>query len=424
MNLYAITSDAVVNELTDKIRFIYGSNIEHIASKKSLVMNYSDSLVFIEKMEGQDHKRLAKKVSKDGGRCVIINEEMEGFLCIKYPFELKEILSIGIEDKIKSPSNYVGRSKITQNLVTLLSLVSNSDSTALITGESGVGKEVASTAIHNMSTRKKMPFIAINCGAIPESLFESELFGYEKGSFTGAFGKKIGKIEEANGGTLFLDEVGELPMMMQTKLLRVLQERKVQRIGSINEVAVNIRIIAATNADLEDRVKRGEFREDLYYRLNVIPVHISPLRERTEDIMPLVEHFSENKVVGGLNISEDAKNELEQYSWPGNVREVGNIVERLHVFFQHKLINRKQILQVLSNKPIMPLYEEDGGDEISVSLSVKRTKINLKESVTEFEKRLIKKALDESNGVVKLASIRLGVKRTTMLEKMKRMNIE
>ena len=424
MNLYAITSDAVVNELTDKIRFIYGSNIEHIASKKSLVMNYSDSLVFIEKMEGQDHKRLAKKVSKDGGRCVIINEEMEGFLCIKYPFELKEILSIGIEDKIKSPSNYVGRSKITQNLVTLLSLVSNSDSTALITGESGVGKEVASTAIHNMSTRKKMPFIAINCGAIPESLFESELFGYEKGSFTGAFGKKIGKIEEANGGTLFLDEVGELPMMMQTKLLRVLQERKVQRIGSINEVAVNIRIIAATNADLEDRVKRGEFREDLYYRLNVIPVHISPLRERTEDIMPLVDHFSENKVVGGLNISEDAKNELEQYSWPGNVREVGNIVERLHVFFQHKLINRKQILQVLSNKPIMPLYEEDGGDEISVSLSVKRTKINLKESVTEFEKRLIKKALDESNGVVKLASIRLGVKRTTMLEKMKRMNIE
>jgi transcriptional regulator with PAS, ATPase and Fis domain len=275
-----------------------------------------------------------------------------------------------------------------------------------------------------MSTRKKMPFIAINCGAIPEALFESELFGYEKGSFTGAFGKKLGKIEEANGGTLFLDEVGELPMMMQTKLLRVLQERKVQRIGSTKEVAVDIRIIAATNADLESKVRKGEFREDLYYRLNVIPVHISPLRERTEDIIPLIEHFSENKITGGLNISEEAKQELEKYGWPGNVREVGNIVERLHVFFQHTLIERKQVMQVLSNKPITPLHEDEMEEDVSVSLSVRRTKVNLKESVTEFEKRLIEKALNEANGVVKIASVSLGVKRTTMLEKMKRMGIE
>ena len=199
----------------------------------------------------------------------------------------------------------------------------------MVTGESGTGKELVAKAIHYQGERKDKLFVPINCGAIPENLLESELFGHEKGSFTGAISQKQGLIETANGGTLFLDEIGELPAMMQVKLLRVLQERELRRVGGTQNIPIDVRLIAATNKDLEHEVAEGRFREDLFYRLNVIPVHIPPLRDRREDIPALIEHFIEKAEVGKeISVSDGAMRRLLDYSWPGNVRELENIVER------------------------------------------------------------------------------------------------
>lgn len=424
MNIYSIVSDKISNELNEKIEFIYSQEVTRLEGKKLSSYKIKESLVFVSETENNDMEYISKVIKKNGGVCVSVGVDVDNCLSIKYPFIYDELISLGINKAKKNTYKYIGGSEKTKSLINVLNMVGNTNSTALIMGESGVGKEVASHTIHNISTRKKMPFVAINCGAIPENLFESELFGYEKGAFTGAFGTKEGRIEQAEGGTLFLDEIGEMPMLMQTKLLRVLQERKVQRVGGKKEIDVDIRLITATNADLKAKVQNGEFREDLYYRLNIIPINIEPLRNRRADIWPLVEYFSKGKMSGGLNIDNEAKKALVDYRWPGNVREVGNIVERLFVFFQHKKIGKNEVMQVLSDTPTISVEDDHLSEELSVSLSVTKTALNLKESVAEYERSLIEKALSHANGVVKEASVQLGVKRTTMLEKMKRMGIQ
>jgi transcriptional regulator with PAS, ATPase and Fis domain len=206
---------------------------------------------------------------------------------------------------------------------------SNSDSTVLINGESGTGKELVAKAIHNLSNRESKKFIAINCGAIPANLLESELFGHERGSFTGATTKKIGKFQIANGGTIFLDEIGDMPLELQVKLLRVLQEGTIEPVGSTSPIKVNVRVLAATHVNLEEAISDGRFREDLFYRLNVIPIYLSPLRKRPDDIEPLLLHFQEKHKGGDKKILYKTLRYLKNYSWKGNVRELENTIDRL-----------------------------------------------------------------------------------------------
>ncbi len=231
----------------------------------------------------------------------------------------------------------VGQSEAILNLIEVIKKVATTDTTVLITGESGTGKSMIAKAIHFLSDRKDKPFITINCAAIPETLLEAELFGYEKGAFTGAHSSKKGKFELADGGTIFLDEIGDMPLSLQAKLLRVLQDREIERLGSEKVIKVDVRVIAATNRDIYKLVQEGQFREDLYYRLNVVPIHVPPLRERKEDIPLLVEHFLQtynSKYHKKVKLSPDAIESLIEYNWPGNIRELENTIERLVVMHE------------------------------------------------------------------------------------------
>ena len=294
----------------------------------------------------------------------------------------------------------------TLEIIDTIKSVANTPATVLLTGESGVGKEVFAKAIHNLSDRKDKPFIKINCAAIPEDLLESELFGYEKGAFTGATTTKKGKFELADGGTIFLDEIGDMPLLLQSKLLRVLQEKEIERLGGSKPIKVDVRIIAATNKDLEKMVREGTFREDLYYRLNVIQIHIPPLRERREDIPVLIYYFLDkfNKMYGkNLSISDELVETLTSYDWPGNIRQLQNTIERM---------------VILAKNPV--LTEEDLPVDIKKNLKreVKRAKSNLISSeervqlpktIEEIERENIIKALEETNYIVKKAAEKLGM---------------
>ncbi|WP_281648567.1 sigma-54 dependent transcriptional regulator [Parendozoicomonas sp. Alg238-R29] len=240
-------------------------------------------------------------------------------------------------------SHIIALSQASRQLYQVAEQVAKSDATALITGESGTGKEILAGFIHRHSSRRAQNMVAINCAAIPENLLESELFGYVKGAFTGAYTARPGKFEQANQSTLFLDEIGEMPLHLQTKLLRVLQQREVERIGSSQSVKLDIRIIAATNQNLEQRVKDGSFREDLYYRLNVFPLRCPPLKERTEDIIPLVEHFLAEAGSEKI-ISEDAARQLKKHSWPGNIRELENIIQRALIISRQSVIDVEDLM--------------------------------------------------------------------------------
>jgi DNA-binding NtrC family response regulator len=318
-----------------------------------------------------------------------------------------------------APQNLIGHSDSMRRILDLIEKVADSDSTVLIFGETGTGKELVARAIHYRSNRMDKPLVPINCAAIPGDLLESELFGYEKGAFTGAHKTKAGRFELADGGTLFLDEIGEMSPQLQVKLLRVLQERSFERLGGVKSIQVDVRIVAATNRDLEASIREGKFREDLYYRLSVIPIHIPPLRDRREDIPVLIEHFLENfnkqkkKEVEG--ITPRAMEALVQYSWPGNVRELENLVERLVVIKRAGTIDLDDLPEKIrgadfeDNLPRIFL-PEDG--------------IQLDAAVHRLEKELIIQALKRTNGVKKEAARLLGMKRTTLIQKMKRGNIK
>ncbi len=324
-------------------------------------------------------------------------------------------------------SRLIGDSADMQLVRQLIDKVAPSQATVLITGESGTGKEVIARRIHELSGRKG-PFVAVNCGAIPEHLLESELFGHEKGAFTGADRARPGRFEQATGGTFFLDEIGDMPAVMQVKLLRVLEERVVERVGGTKSIPVDVRLVAATHRDLPARIEAGDFREDLYYRLSVFPIEVTPLGERPEDVLPLVNEFTRrlrDSGSGSLHVSARAMAALRAYDWPGNVRELANLIERLAVTRPNGVVD-------IDDLPVSMrgAADDDGEPDIidahlgmtagSMQGHLPADGIDLKAYLASIENTLIDKALEESGGVVQQAAKKLGIGRTTLVEKLRR----
>ena len=307
----------------------------------------------------------------------------------------------------------IGRSPAMRNLFQLLETVSASPSTILVTGETGTGKEIVARAIHHNSPRRAQRFVALNCGAIPETLLEAELFGHVRGAFTGAIGTRAGRLEQANKGTLFLDEVGTMSHAMQMKLLRVLQEREFERIGDTHTIKVDVRVIAATNSDLQKMVASGTFREDLFYRLNIIPIHLPPLRERREDIPLLIQHFLQKFSGADLTVSQQAMRCFMSYSWPGNVRQLENAIERAVALSG----GRTQIETADLTTDIQQATQAVAAPE----LNLPDTGIDLDSYVSRIEHALIRRALEKTGGNKGRASKLLNLKRTTLVEKLKRL---
>lgn len=312
----------------------------------------------------------------------------------------------------------IGDSTLMQGVFELIEKIAATNSTVLICGESGTGKELVARAIHYNSDRKDEPMVPVNCGAIPEDLLESELFGYEKGAFTGAVKTRMGRFELASGGTIFLDEIGDMSPSLQVKVLRVLQEHEFERLGGVKSIKVDIRIIAATHRDLEKRVKEGSFREDLYYRLNVIPLYLPPLRERRSDIPLLIQHFIEKfnseKKQHIVGISPDVINCFMEYHWPGNVRELENLIERLVILKGKGTITKADLPE--------KIVGSGSGDRLH-SVAIPDSGISFNKAVSDFEKELILQALKKTKWVKNRAAHLLQLKRTTLVEKMKKINI-
>ena len=305
----------------------------------------------------------------------------------------------------------IGSSKPIKSLHAMIEQVAPADTTVLITGESGTGKELVAAAIHFNSQRSKGPYIRINCAAIPESLMESELFGHEKGAFTGADIRKIGKFEAANGGTILLDEIGEMPLPLQAKLLRVLQEREIERVGGNKTIKVDVRIICSTGKNLAEEARKGNFREDLYYRLQVIPIVIPPLRERKEDIPELCQYFLDEfsrEKNEPLKMTEQTLHSLMEYDYPGNVRELKNIVERISVLAREPVIEPWHLPADFAGSP----------EEIS-----DQSLLNLSAAVAKAERNCILKALRNTGGKRAQAAELLGISRKNLWEKLKHHNL-
>ncbi len=315
----------------------------------------------------------------------------------------------------------IGNSREIQGVINFIEKIADTDSTVLITGESGTGKELVAKTIHYNSSRSKKPFVPLNCAAIPKDILESELFGHEKGAFTGAISSRLGRFELANNGTLFLDEIGELAPSLQVKLLRVLQEKEFEKVGGIKTIKVDVRILAATNRDLETAVKEGLFREDLYYRLNVIPLHLPPLRKMREDVPLLVDHFindiSKRKKRTAPVISDEAMNCFINYRWPGNVRELENLTERLIILKEGDDIRPDDLPDRLRES-----HPVEASSVKSQRLSSDGVDLNL--MLDEIENNMILQALEISKGVKSKAANLLGLNRTTLIEKMKKKAIE
>lgn len=328
---------------------------------------------------------------------------------------------VSLRDDVQEISyfhNIIGQSEKMMKVYKLIEKVAQTDSSVLITGESGTGKELVAKAIHFQSSRRNNPFKAINCGAIPETLLESELFGYEKGAFTGAAMRKIGKFEMANGGTLFLDEISSMQECLQIKLLRVLQEREIERVGGSQTIPVDVRIVAATNAQMRQSIENGQFREDLYYRINVIHIHLPPLRERGEDITFLAENFLQlfakkfKKPIQGL--TDEALECLNKYSWPGNVRELKNVIERAVVLTDSEHIGKKNLPLDLSIAAPNPNEVFPQGSESCL----------LSETMDSYEKKILLNVLERVSWNQTKAAEMLGIHRNTLLVKLSNFNIE
>ena len=331
----------------------------------------------------------------------------------------------------------VGNSAAIQEVRQMMGQVANKEVTVLITGESGTGKEVVARNLHLNSLRADEPFVPINCGAIPRELLESELFGHEKGAFTGATSSREGRFELANGGTLFLDEIGDMPLNMQVKLLRVLQERSFERVGGIKTITTDVRIIAATHQNLEDMIVRGEFRQDLYFRINVFPIEMPPLRDRSEDVPLLLNELiasMETDNRGSVRFNSGAIAALKNYTWPGNVRELANLIERMAILYPHGIVGEQDLPAHLRSEQAVtvedvvhePLVASVGGDSKEMAggkesaASLPLDGLDLKEYLASLEKDLISKALEDSGGVVARAANRLHIRRTTLVEKIRK----
>lgn len=354
----------------------------------------------------------------------------------------------GFDRRLSAQDRLKGTSKAIANIRKAITQVAKSDATVLILGESGTGKEIIARAIHDASLRKPKLFVPINCGAIPAELLESELFGHEKGAFTGALGVRQGRFEMAEGGTLFLDEIGDMPMPMQVKLLRVLQERTFERVGSNKTIHCDVRVIAATHRRLAEEIKNNRFREDLFYRLNVFPIEVSSLRDRIEDIPLLVEDIigcMEEAGRGSVSFTKAAIAALMQYEWPGNIRELANLTERMAIIYpdeqvdvgnlpekfqQYGIPDEKekpvpQAEKISRAEPLENTGTDDNPDNQPTALAQLPSEgIDLKEYLNILEGDLIRQALDECNGVVAHAAKRLNMRRTTLVEKLRKFDLE
>ena len=324
----------------------------------------------------------------------------------------------------------IGRSKPMQDVYRLITRVLHNDLSVLVLGESGTGKELVAEAIHELGGRKTGPFVAVNTAAIPRELIESELFGHEKGAFTGATARNIGKFEEADGGTLFLDEIGDMPAEAQTRLLRALQSGRIRRVGGSEEIAVNVRIISATNRDLAPLIDAGSFREDLYYRLNVVPIKLPPLRERLGDVEPLARHFLAKAAQEGLprrTLSADAAQLLEQQSWRGNVRELQNLVYRAALLARDDAIDAATITDVLDDRP-HPSAAGDGeiGEAVAGWLSIQQFRDGelYHSAMADLERPVFCHALARTGGNQLKAAQMLGINRNTLRKRLGDLGIE
>ncbi len=357
-----------------------------------------------------------------------------------------------VQNKTRLFRSLVGQSTEIQHVRHLIEQVSPTDANVLILGESGTGKEVIARNVHFLSSRTDNIFVPVNCGAIPGELLESELFGHEKGAFTGAVGSRKGRFELAEGGTLFLDEIGDMPLQMQVKLLRVLQERTYERVGGTKPIKCNVRVIAATHRNLEAMIEQGQFREDLYYRLNVFPIESPALRERKEDIPLLLQELVSRleKDNAQIRFTDKALTSLMEHSWAGNVRELSNLVERLMILYPNRLIDVTDLpvkYKHVDADGYEPDYPEEllereainamfggGNDEIdsfsqeevvqaSPSTELPADGLNLKEYISDMEISLIRQALEQQDWVVARAADTLGMRRTTLVEKMRKYDI-
>jgi transcriptional regulator with GAF, ATPase, and Fis domain len=390
-----------------------------------LVSWFSSSRIRAERSCAEARGALEIRVAERTAELTTKNEELE-----QAKEELSELSqklvqeNLYLEDEIRSDANFkeiVGNSPKLRRVLKLVETVAPTDSTVLIYGETGTGKELIARAIHDLSSRGSKTFVRLNCAAIPAGLLESELFGHEKGAFTGAFAQRIGRLELANNGTLFLDEIGDLPAELQPKLLRVLQEREFERLGSTRTLSTNVRLIAATNRDLSAMVAEGKFRSDLFFRLNVFPVDLPPLRERRDDIPLLVRQFAENfsrrmnKTIE--TISPGTMDALCRYPWPGNVRELQNVIERAVI------LSRGPALIV----PLAEMERHSTPEPAREDASVKYRRHPVRSILSEVDRDQIIRALKEANGRVggpDGAASRLGLKRTTFITRMKKLGID
>jgi len=358
---------------------------------------YASTDTAIEAMKLGASDYLTKPFNVEEVKIVIQNQ-------IKTSAVFKENLYLKKQLKKEKTFEFISNSEVMRPILSVLDRVASLDATVLVMGESGTGKELIMRMIHDKSTRSDGPFVAINCGALPENLLESELFGYEKGAFTGADNKKMGLFEVAKGGTLLLDEIGELPIHMQVKLLRVLQEKTIRRVGGNQEIAIDMRIVAATNRDLKEEINLGNFREDLFYRINVVPITIPPLRKRPEDIPLLVHHFLLKYCHQyGEPIKEvhsDVMNSFLCYDWPGNVRELENTIERLVALTVEPMI----LIEHLS-----PQFHQAIGRRVNQEIIIPGSGFNLEVYLEDLRASYLQKSLDLSDGVQTKAAELLGI---------------
>lgn len=365
------------------------------------------------------------------------NGEME-FIQTAFPFK-KNVSDFSSNSRLGLRANrrnidisLDGETQAIVEVKKLISKVATTDASVLILGESGTGKEVIAREIHRQSLRSQKPFIPVNCGAIPPDLLESELFGHEKGAFTGAISARPGRFEMAEGGTLFLDEIGDMSLSMQVKLLRVLQERTYERIGSNKTQTADVRILAATHRNLEEQIRKNQFREDLFYRLNVFPIEAPALRERKEDI-PIIIHSIVNRLSGEIPLIDfdaTAMRLLQYYDWPGNIRELANLIERLCILYPSQIIGLDELPDkvkggghtphedVVEHEILHALHLQP--DDLIQQLDFPEAGLNLKAFLAELELHLIRMALDESDGVVARAAKLLKLGRTTLVEKLRK----
>ena len=343
-------------------------------------------------------------------------------LTVERALEMKRLASENqrLRENLAAQYHIVGKSFAVEELLSKIDLAAPTDSFVLITGENGTGKELAARQIHMKSKRAKAPFIAVNCAAIPEELIESELFGHEKGAFTHATSKKLGKFDLADMGTIFLDEIGDMSLKTQAKVLRILQEQTFDRVGSTEPVKVNVRVIAATNKDLFKYIEEGKFREDLYYRLNVIPIHVPALRERLEDIPELLETFiaeiASKSTLIPKRFSTDAVKALSEYDWPGNVRELKNIIERLMIMVRADEVTREEVVSTLRHGFKQEAKPQFSGELFSMD--------DFRQARLNFERQFLERKLEMNDGNISRTAEQIGLERSHLHRKIKALGIE